>query len=291
MASPCRIVADDAQLAAEGRRLVDELERRLTRFRDDSEISTLNRSTGALCLVTPLTYRLLALAQAAREATGGMFNPLVLDRLESIERGDERIDVGPISQEPIELFAVPGGIDAVRLPPGTRFDPGGIAKGLIGDIVVAHLIAGGATAVQVELGGDVRTSGDHWCRTDWAVEVSDPFDRSRRIARLTMPAGAVATSSIVDRTWRHGDTTLHPLIDPTTGAPSATDLASVTAIGDQLWWTEVVAKVALMAGSGGAHHVLRTHGMGGVVVDRDGQATVIERRIDRDIDDLQDRVA
>ncbi|MEZ5228626.1 MAG: hypothetical protein R2710_18735 [Acidimicrobiales bacterium] len=64
----------------------------------------------------------------------------------------------PASSEPIECF---GPILGVRLPPGTRLDPGGIgrpAADLATDLLVSH----GATTTSVELGGDLRVSGQAW---------------------------------------------------------------------------------------------------------------------------------
>src|SRR4029078_51858 len=49
--------------------------------------------------------------------------------------------------------------EAVRLPAGTGFDPGGIGKGLAADIVVDEIRADGADGVCVNPGGDVRVDG------------------------------------------------------------------------------------------------------------------------------------
>ena len=120
----------------------EELEQRWSRFLPDSEVSQLNRTSGRVCVVSDLTFELVSRAEQARVATSGAFNPLMLDQLEQlgydrtwdrVER-DRRdvVETQAASVEPIELFA---DACAVRLPEGTRFDPGGIGKGLAGDLV------------------------------------------------------------------------------------------------------------------------------------------------------------
>ncbi len=230
------------------------------------------------------TYNLVELAEAARSATGGVFNPLVLDRLELLgytaaghssqsNHLAECLTPSPVSQRPIELYP---DLSAVRLPPDSGLDPGGIGKGLAGDLVADHLITLGAERAQIELGGDVRLVGSHWTSAEWTVDVRDPRERNRLIARLGMPAGAIATSSTLGHVWRRGDLDIHHLIDPMTGLPTANDLIAVTVIADRLWWAEVIAKVALISGSGEAEAVLRGHNVTGLMVHRDGEITVVD---------------
>jgi len=45
---------------------------------------------------------------------------------------------------------------------------------------------------------------------------------------------------------------------------------SVTTTSSELWWAEVVAKVAVLAGSHRAPGVMRQYGCSGVVLDRAG---------------------
>ncbi len=272
MASPCRIVTDTVELAQAGERRVHELERRWSRFLPSSEVSAVNAAAGDLVLVSSETTELFARAEFARSATAGVFNPLVLDRLETLGYGTAAPSEGlpsaaPLRNEPIDVF---DDVNGVRLPAGTRFDPGGIGKGLAGDLVLDLLRSIGARSAQIELGGDVRLWGDGWTGGPWQVDVQDPRDRSTVISRLELTGGAVATSSVLGKTWSVGRELRHHLIDPTTGRPSETDVVSVTTTSSELWWAEVVAKVAVLAGSRRAPAVMRHHGCSGLVLDRHG---------------------
>jgi len=273
MGTTCRIVAPTHDLAMFGQELVHGLERRWSRFDEASEISAVNATDGQLCIVSPPTYELVSLAELARTATGGSFNPLMLNQLTTL--GYDRswefmspVDEPAASHRPgsasaIELFP---DVSAIRLPAGTRFDPGGIGKGLAGDMVAAALLEHGAHSAQVELGGDVRVAGPGWGPEGWRVVIDDSDHGTGEAGTLTIASGGVATSSVVRRRWRYGDIDAHHLIDASTGMPAITDLDAVTVAAPTLWWAEVAAKVALMGGSAAARQFLADHEMTGVLV-------------------------
>jgi thiamine biosynthesis lipoprotein len=265
-----------------------ELERTWTRFDPSSEVCELNEHAGRLTILSPVTYELVSLAEHARRATSGAFNPLLLDHLvelgydrtwESVPRVDGVLPPARwVSTEAIELYPE---ISAVRLPPGTRFDPGGIGKGMAGDMVAASLQAAGAEAVQVELGGDVRVAGPSWSDGPWQVQLDDPHHGQSCPATISLAGGGVATSSVLRRRWRRGDVDVHHLIDANTGRSAVTDLDAVTIVGPTLWWAEVVAKVVLIRGSARGRHLLEEFGMSGVLVGRDVESRyqVVSQRV------------
>jgi len=301
MGGPARVVLSgvDPQVADDLQSLVQDLESKWSRFLDHSEISALNRLAGRVCGVSPETFELVQRAAVATDATGGRFNPLMLDQLEhwgyrkpwgqwptnetklcppataenSSEFSSERshgggVAPGPANPDPI--LCLPE-VSAIRLPPGVRLDPGGIGKGLAVDFVVEAAQAAGATTVLVELGGDLRVFGEPWYGSEWRVDVADPFDRTRNIATFTPTSGAVTTSTTLRRSWRQNGKARHHLLDPATGAPSQTDLVSVTTCSGEAWWAEVVAKVALMAGSARVVSILDSLETPGMAVTAEGR--------------------
>ncbi len=276
MGSPCRIVAPTHELAHRGQQLVVALEQAWSRFDPDSEITRLNLHAGELTIVSQVTYELVALAQHARIATGGVFNPLMLGQLvalgydrtwESMVSVDRpSVEPTPATTAPIELFPE---VSAVRLPAGTQFDPGGIGKGMAGDMVAAALLSAGASAIQVELGGDVVVAGPSWTGGPWRVVLDDSDHGVTSPATIELDAGGVATSSVLRRRWRCGGAEVHHVVDPATGGSASTDLHSVTTVAPTLWWAEVVAKVALIGGSASARMLLDDWDMTGVLVSED----------------------
>lgn len=294
MGSPCRIVVDGGSddLAADAHDLIARLEQRWSRFLPSSEISHVNGNAGNVTVVSEQTFGLMSRAVEAQALTGGRFNPLMLLQLTALGYDapwQQRVDgvtsgrpagdqPRPASTEPIDLFPE---INAVRIPEATAFDPGGIGKGFAADLVTHFLIEQGATCSSVELGGDVRVSGEPWFDTSWRIGVANPFDDSADIAAFSPLGGAVATSSRLRRSWIVENEQRHHLLDPSTGQPALTDLVSATACSSVAWWAEVAAKVALIEGSSGAIDLLQEFGTPGLVVAADGsvQTTAPEARV------------
>jgi thiamine biosynthesis lipoprotein len=276
MGSPCRIVAPTHDLARYGQDLVLEFERTWSRFDPSSEVCELNEHAGRLTIVSPVTYELVSLAEHARRLTDGTFNPLMLDHLvelgydqtwETMQRTGAALPSSrSVSDQPIELYP---DIAGIRLPSGTRFDPGGIGKGMAGDMVAAALLDAGAETVQIELGGDVRVAGPSWTDGPWQIQLDDSDHGRPCPATISLKDGGVATSSVLRRRWRRGDVEVHHLLDADTGLSAFSDLDAVTVVGPTLWWAEVVAKVALIRGSVRGRELLEDFAMSGVLVGQD----------------------
>ncbi|MFW2382379.1 MAG: FAD:protein FMN transferase [Acidimicrobiales bacterium] len=276
MGSSCRIVVEGgpAGLAHVAESMVARLEQMWSRFHPDSEVSQLNRNNGSITVVSPETLLLVTRARDATVLTDGAFNPLMLDQLCRLgyreawrqPPNEGRVTVQPGCTEAITLFPE---ISAVLLPANSKFDPGGIGKGLAADLVTEMLIDRGASSSSVELGGDLRVSGSSWLSDDWEVQIEDPFDRALSVGAISPQGGAVATSSRLERRWLCEGREVHHLLDPSTGLPSTTDLVAVSACSSAAWWAEVVAKVTLMAGSQSAPQLLQRFGTPAVLVTED----------------------
>ncbi len=139
-------------------------------------------------------------------------------------------------------------IGTVTLPVGTHLDLGGIGKGRTADLVAADLLIGGAQSALVNLGGDLRIGGGLVEGDAYSIAIDDPADPQTPAAVVGLVTGALATSTQARRRWTVDGEERHHLIDPATGAPALTDVASVTVITHDATEAEVVAKAALVAG-------------------------------------------
>ena len=273
--------------------LVDGLEGSWSRFVEDSEVSRLNKAAGTPMVVGPRTLLLVERALQASRLTRGWFDPTLLHELTRAGYDRPFADLTPPGLGPLVLTvdrrADPG--EAVRLhewdavasrvlvdhdtatvtlPGDAAFDPGGIGKGLAADLLVQAATDGGATAVLVDLGGDIATAGRAPVG-GWQVEIENPFDRSESIATAHLPWGAIATSSRSRRRWRGPDgSERHHLIDPTTGEPSTSDVAAATVIAGECWLAESVAKAAVLAGLETGLDLVGSLGLHALLVDADG---------------------
>jgi thiamine biosynthesis lipoprotein len=228
-------------------RLAD-LESRWSRFIPTSELSRLNAAAGRPCVVSRDTRDVIALAVEAWYTTGGLFDPTVLRAL--VAAGYDRTFAEIESAPPVpHTQPAPGcaGIDigttTVTLPFGVALDLGGIGKGYAADLITGELMDAGAHGACVNIGGDLRATGDAPDDDGWVVSVDHPHEPATEAARIAIADGAVATTSCTTRRW---GTDRHHLVDPGTGAPARTGMAAVTVVADEGWRAETLAKAAFL---------------------------------------------
>lgn len=240
---------DEARLVDAARRRLDDLERRWSRFLPASEVSRLNRRPCRPVVVSADTFTLVARSVDAWHATAGRFDPTVLPAMRAAGYDRDFAQVA-VAAGPLATPHPPPGcagirldpaVGAVWLPDGVGIDPGGIGKGLAADLVSREMTEGGATGALVNVGGDLRVRGTPPVGDEWVVAVEDPAVGARELARFGLTSGAVATSSRLRRRWQVAGLDVHHLIDPTTGSPAQTDVATVTVVAAEAWWAEALA--------------------------------------------------
>lgn len=279
------VVGGRPGLAGTARERLDDLESLWSRFRPTSEVCRLNESSGRRTGVSGETIHLVSTALEAWRLTAGAYDPTVLgDVLRAgytvsfellasgaphpapaateLRRGAAGIRVDPVAQ-------------TVQLPIGVGFDPGGIGKGLAADLVVAELMAAGASGACVNVGGDLRVAGaapDGVPGDGWSIGVEDPFTGTDA-AVLGVGNGGVATSSRLRRRWTAADGELaHHLIDPRTGQPADTGLAAVTVVAAEAWQAEMLAKAVFLVGATSGAVLLDDFGAAGLMIADDGSS-------------------
>lgn len=279
--------ASDAPLAAlRVRARLRAVHNALTRFDAGSELSQLNARAGEDVVVSATLLRAVQAALHAAALSGGLVDPTVLPALQDAGYKGSRAGQPPapladaLAAAPARRPAAahPGcawtliHVDAehstVRLPPGTRIDLGGSAKGMAVDLA-AHALAGRRTFA-VDAGGDIRLGGtDAAPRT---VRIADPLSGGTA-HEFTLTTGAVATSGLDHRVWHTADGFAHHLIDPATGTPAWTGVVQATALAPTALEAETLAKTALLRGPSAGRAVLSRHG-GALILD-DGELVLV----------------
>ena len=160
----------------------------------------------------------------------------------------------------------------VTLPDGAGIDLGGIGKGYAADLVAGGLVACGAAAARVALGGDVRAAGAGPDDGAWPIPVEDPFDENRCLFTYPLVDAAIVTSTRLFRRWIQDGCVRHHIIDPATGAPADRGLAAVIVADRDAWRAEALAKAALVAGRTDGRALLGANGVDAWIVDDHGAA-------------------
>jgi len=218
---------EPARAAMDG--VLSSIDTACSRFREDSEISGLNRAAGRVVRIGPLLSEAIEVALRAARITNGAVDPTIGSALR-ISGYDRDYDALPAIGGPIRLMAHPvPGWRSVRLdriagtawlPEGVELDLGATAKAYAADLaaVAAARAAGGGALVS--LGGDIAVSGPA-PEGGWRIQISE--DSGAPIAddeeTIAIQRGGLATSSMTVRRWRRGGVELHHLIDPQTGLP------------------------------------------------------------------------
>ena len=246
-----------------------ESEARFSRFMENSELSNLNRLSGSWAEVSADLFTLLELSQKFHQETAGLFNPAILDALEyaGYDRSMDEIRATEVHQPAFPKRPIVPRFSDVRLdhencmvflPAGTHIDLGGIAKGWIAE-KGANLLSEYATTSVVDAGGDMFMIGLPENQSSWQVDLENPLDPEQNVAVLNVGPGAIATSSIVKRSWMQDQHHRHHLIDPRSGKPAETDWLSVTVIAPHAAKAEVFAKVLLIGGKSAAASLTARH--------------------------------
>lgn len=257
--------AGDAAIAEAARAALavfNEIERSCTRFDPASALMRANAAPQKFHRVPPECLAAIRLAHSAYQATGGLFDPRVLNDL--VRLGYDRSL--RFSQGAVETSNMPrrrSGLGTWR--PRFRagevsigqhpIDLGGIGKGLAVRRAGGLLRGSGITSFLLEAGGDCLCQGEAPGARPWMIGVEDPSApqsptsaRQSPVAVLAISGYACATSSIRVRQWTAAGRPVHHLIDPRTGLPGGDGLASVTVVEGDAAWAEVWSKTLFLAG-------------------------------------------
>jgi len=231
----------DETAGQELRRWFECVEQVCSRFRDDSELSRLNRSTGRVVELSETLAEVIGAADRARGLTGGLVDIGVGAGV--ADWGYDRTFelVTSLDRAPSRSPAPEWSLDSRTLTrsPGTLVDLGGIAKGWACDQAVEK-----GMATVVSAGGDIRSIDS---RT--TVPILDPWGAVA--ARIALGSGGLATSSIARRRWLVGTREVSHLIDPRTMAPAQTPILCASVVAPSAVEAEIGAKAVLMHGENG----------------------------------------
>jgi FAD:protein FMN transferase len=282
--------APEPSLAAvQSQQFIDRFEKKLSRFRPDSELCVLNRDPRPTVRASSLLREAVRAGISAAERTNGLVDPTLVRDLESVGYAGSRagLPAAPLTEAlllaPARRPARPHPEHAwrqievddrrqvIRRPPGLAFDTGGTGKGLAADMLARRL--GDYARFVVDCGGDIRVGGFAIEARPYEIEVEHPLTGERAHA-VSLASGGIATSGLNVRVWRNADGRFaHHLLDPSTGEPAWTGLVGATALGESALEAETLSKAALLSGPEAARQVLASKG--GFLVHDDGRVELV----------------
>jgi thiamine biosynthesis lipoprotein len=233
---------------------VTRLERKYSRYRDDSVTSAINRSAGdpAGVEVDAETASLLDYAATAHQTSGGLFDPTsgVLRRVWDFKSG--RVPERAALDAVLPLVGwqrVSWRRPRLVLPhAGMELDFGGFVKEYAADRVVELCRASGARHGMVDLGGDLAVIGPHPDGKPWVVGIRDPRAPQGAMASVRLDSRAIATSGDYERCMVVDGVRYTHVLDPRTGWP-VTGMRSVSVVADRCLVAGTATTVAMLKGA------------------------------------------
>lgn len=256
---PAGLSRESAQALVD--RELDLVNRLMSTYRDDSDVSRFNHSPASDWFpVAPETRDVVARALEFSQLTGGAFDVTVAPLVNLWHFGPEAGDRQALpSQEKIDAARNRVGFEKLHVqadPPALKKDDpalwvdlSAIAKGYAVDRVVNALWSAGARNFLVEVGGEVAVRGRKSPSVAWRIGIVWPVDDQlamRDAAELADQAMATSGDyrnfTIVDgKRYSH-------TIDPQTGRPVTNDLASASVIAPDCMSADAMATAVMVLG-------------------------------------------
>lgn len=223
----------EPQVCADIDRRVEEFDRTWSRFRDDSVVSVMARTSGTYVLPAEAAT-LMSLYRSLYDLTGGAMTPLVGRALEHLGYDAEY----SLQRRPGSLRTPPW--DAVLTVQGSTItttrplllDVGAAGKGLLVDLLADLVDPDHEGDLLIDGSGDLLHRGDIPCR----VGLEHPLDETMVIGVAELSNASLCSSAVNRRRW---GSDLHHVVDPFTGEPIRGTLATwvvaeTTAVADGL---------------------------------------------------------
>jgi len=258
MASPCELLVEteDAGLA---RRLASfasgeawRIDRKFSRYRDDSVVAAINASGGRRIRLDDETARLLDYGEMLWKLSEGRFDLTsgVLRHAWSFDEGPVKADVARIPElmQRVGWQRVAWERPYLTLPAGMEIDLGGIGKEYAGDLAADYAAAQSETPVLVNFGGDLRCTGRPPRAGAWKVGIESLTEAGEAVRRLELKSGALATSGDAKRHVEIDGIRYGHIFDARTGWPTPGTPRSVTVAADTCSQAGSYSTLAMLQG-------------------------------------------
>jgi thiamine biosynthesis lipoprotein len=239
----------------------DDIDLKLSNYREDSEISRINRAaTTDWLTVSPELAELVDIARQVHDKTDGCYDLTVkpLFDLWGFSRHQTRVPTDAeiaavlphIGMDKLEVD-VPGR-RLRKKDPALRIDLSSIAQGYTVGRVAGLLEAKGIQNYLVEIGGEMQVKGRKANGKPWRVAVEKPTPYTREVERILdvhqMEGTAIMTSGTYRNFFEEGGKTYSHILDPRTGRPVDHHLLSTTVLHPDPTWADAWSTALLCLG-------------------------------------------
>ncbi|MDF2988152.1 MAG: rane-associated lipoprotein involved in thiamine biosynthesis [Eubacterium sp.] len=263
------------------------LEELLSRFIPRSDISRINSSAGIKYeKLSNETYEVLSRAIEFSKYCFGSFDvtigPLVTlwkeGRNESSppEDSDIRRALALVDYKDLMLDQDKKAVKLQKA--GQSIDLGGIGKGYAADRFLEVFRQYEVTSAFTNIGGNVATLGAKPDGSPWCVGIQHPRQEDSLVGIVCVVDKSVVTSGDYQRYFIGSNgKRYHHILDPSTGYPAESGLASITIIGDNSMAADALSTILFVEGmEKGVELLRRFSGIEAIFIDKDLQVHITD---------------
>ncbi len=237
---------------------LQEIDREMSIFREDSEISAINRApAGKEITLSPDMQAVMQTAYEVYRQSEGAFDP-ALGRLIDLWGFGASNNRSPSDLEITKAMSS-SGLDKLRFADDfsaltktnaqTYINLSAIAKGYAVDAVAEILDKTGCTDYIVEIGGELKAKGLRDDSTPWNIGITSPrADVSDNVMIVSLSNMAVATSGNYRNFYKQDGQILGHTISSHTGRPVKTDVASASVFANSCMLADAYATAIVALG-------------------------------------------
>lgn len=255
--------SNEAILASEN--YIYAIEDAFSTTREESVLYSLNNTQGEWVTLSPEMISVLDYAMEMSAKTGETFTPMVYPLVtawgftsstQRVPSPSEIQSILPFVDD--DFIEIDTKNNRVRLSPGAQLDLGGITKGYVGDSLAEYLRSENVQSALISLGGNIYTLGKKTDGSLWNIGIQNPYGAGS-VGSVAVYNRAVITSGGYQRYFNYGGETYWHIIDPRSGYPAKSGLASVTIISESGMYGDCLSTALFVMGLEDAIDFWRQH--------------------------------
>lgn len=259
---------------------VARLDAMLSTWREESEVSQLNRAAGGEWRsASPELIELCAVGIEHATQSGGAFDVSAGPLIE-LWKKVARENTPPSDDAIARARACTGSagiqIDRARgslrlAKPGMALDFGGIGKGFALDRAAQKLEESGVHAALLDFGGQLLALDAPPGETAWIADVRDPAEPQRVLARIRLVHASISSSGDYERGMKLRGELVSHIVDPRTGRP-VEGMLGTSIVAARAVDADALSTAAYVLGFDAAVRDAEARGIAALVVAADGRS-------------------
>lgn len=256
--------------------IMKKLEYTLSFYNSNSDVNKINKNAGKNFVnVSKSTFEIVKKAKYYSQLSNGLFDITVAPLIKMWGICSDTPKV--INQDTINKFLPLVNYNDIILDEENisimlskehqKIDLGGIAKGYIADLIIDFYKENHVKSAVVNIGGNIKVLDRKSPKDLWKVGIYKPIKHSTDIiCSLAVEDLAIVTSGVYERAFISNNKLYHHILDPRTGYPAKTDIASITIVNESSLLCDALSNPLLIMGTFEAFKFMQKYNIEGVII-------------------------